>query len=65
MMLATAAGRTTDSHNRFCSLLRALQNHVQATALGRDNISSLLDYTPQLLSDNNFKVCCACAWCGC
>lgn len=33
-----------------------MQSHVQATALSRDQISSLLDYTPQLLNDNNFKV---------
>lgn len=32
------------------------QSHVQTTALARDQISSLLDYTPQLLNDNNFKV---------
>lgn len=43
---ATAPQPSTDA---------AAQNHVQTTALGRDNISSLLDYTPQLLSDNNFK----------
>lgn len=38
-----------------CCLCCSLQEHVDATPLARDNISSLLDYTPQLLSDNNFK----------
>jgi hypothetical protein len=34
-----------------------LQARVQAGSLTRDNVSSLLDYTPQLLGDNNYKVC--------
>lgn len=34
-----------------------LQARVQASPLSRDQVSSLLDFTPQLLNDNNYKVC--------
>lgn len=64
-MFRSKSNLGTAQYKHLLSL--AAQSHVDAASLGRDNISSLLDYTPQLLGDNNFKAsfCVSCCRRGC